>query len=195
MENKYGEYTIKCTAGSGGCGKVIVVEKEGIKEAFILKTLKENEITLANIRNLQNEIDMLIELNAKPKSKYIPHLHAYDKKNYKKEEKKVEDNNIIEEETPKEEEEIKARPYYVIDLFSKGSLLYYVTILNNSYSEKHAKVIFKKIIEGIKFCHDRGICHLDIKPENIVFNKDFEPIIIDYGFAATSLFSSLISAE
>ena len=56
--------------------------------------------------------------------------------------------------------------------------------MNNSYSEKHAKVIFKKIIEGIKFCHDRGICHLDIKPENIVFNTDFEPVIIDYGFAA-----------
>ena len=45
-------------------------------------------------------------------------------------------------------------------------------------------MIFKKIIEGIKFCHDRGICHLDIKPENIVFNTDFEPVIIDYGFAA-----------
>ena len=185
MENKYGEYTIKSAAGSGGCGQVIVVEKEGIKEAFILKTLKEKEITLSNIRNLQNEIDMLIELNKEPKSKYIPPLHAYDKKNYqKKEEKKVEDNNIIEEETPKEEKEIKARPYYVTDLYSKGSLLYYVTILNYSYSEKHAKVIFKKIIEGIKFCHDRGICHLDIKPENIVFNTDFEPVIIDYGFAA-----------
>ena len=86
MENKYGEYTIKSAAGSGGCGQVIVVEKEGIKEAFILKTLKEKEITLSNIRNLQNEIDMLIELNKEPKSKYIPPLHAYDKKNYQKKE-------------------------------------------------------------------------------------------------------------
>ena len=44
-------------------------------------------------------------------------------------------------------------------------------------------MIFKKILEAVKYCHDRNICHLDIKPENITFNKTFEPCLIDFGYA------------
>ena len=61
-------------------------------------------------------------------------------------------------------------------------ILRYVTI-RDGFSETHAKVIFKKILEAIKYCHDRNICHLDIKPCNIMFDNDFEPVILDYGFA------------
>ena len=55
--------------------------------------------------------------------------------------------------------------------------------MKNGFCEPHAKIIFKKIIEGIKFCHDKKVCHLDIKPRNIVINKNFDPIIIDFGFS------------
>ena len=55
--------------------------------------------------------------------------------------------------------------------------------MKNGFCERHAKIIFKKIIEGIKFCHDKKVCHLDIKPDNIVINKYFDPIIIDFGFS------------
>jgi serine/threonine protein kinase len=43
--------------------------------------------------------------------------------------------------------------------------------------------MFKKILLAIKFCHNRKLCHLDIKPENIMLDKNFAPIIIDFGFA------------
>ena len=55
--------------------------------------------------------------------------------------------------------------------------------MKNGFCEPHAKIIFKKIIEGIKFCHDKNVCHLDLKPRNIVINKNFDPIIIDFGFS------------
>ena len=41
--------------------------------------------------------------------------------------------------------------------------------------------MFKKIVEGVQFLHNNNICHLDLKPENIILDKDFEPIIIDFG--------------
>ena len=75
------------------------------------------------------------------------------------------------------------KPYYVIDFFSKQNLYYYMKIKDDGFSEKHAKVIFKKILEAIKYCHDRNICHLDIKPGNIMLDNKFEPVIIDFGFA------------
>ena len=36
--------------------------------------------------------------------------------------------------------------------------------------------MFKKIIEGFRFIHSKNICHLDIKPENIVFDKNFKAL-------------------
>ena len=186
MATKYGKYITREQCGSGGCGKTLVAFLKGNKKAFILKTLIETEITRTNVKNLQNEIEILEELNKDSTcDKYIPKLYAYDKTNYQdEEEKKTNDNNniIINENIIKEDNKIRERPYYVIDLFSKGNFLYYNYYGN--FSEEHARVIFKKILEAIKFCHDKGICHLDIKPDNIMLDKDFQLIVIDFGYAA-----------
>ena len=51
------------------------------------------------------------------------------------------------------------------------------------YSEKEAAIIFKQLMNGISYCHSKGICHRDLKPENILFltNDDNSPIkIIDF---------------
>ena len=39
------------------------------------------------------------------------------------------------------------------------------------------------MIKSFQFLHNIGICHLDIKPNNILFDKNFWPIIIDFGLA------------
>ena len=184
MATKYGEYKILSTAGSGGCGKVFVVELKGNKEkkAFILKTLREDKINSSKIKNLLNEIYIINELNKGSTSDNIPKIYEFDEKNYQKTEETKSDENIINEEISKENNKIKERPYYVIDYFSKGELYYYIA--DGGFSEEHAQVIFKKIVEAIKFCHNKGICHLDIKPANIILDKNFEPVIIDFGYAA-----------
>ncbi len=54
------------------------------------------------------------------------------------------------------------------------------------YSEKEAAIIFKQLMNGISYCHSKGICHRDLKPENILFltNDDNSPIkIIDFGLS------------
>ena len=77
--------------------------------------------------------------------------------------------------------EIINSPYYVIDYFSKGILYDY--IYSGKITERLAKVIFKKIIESFQFLHSKCICHLDIKPNNIIFDNYFWPVIIDFGHA------------
>ena len=122
--------------------------------------------------DFNKEIDILDKLSG---NKYTPNIydfHKYDEKNVSLDDP----NKLISLKN-------KDRPYYVTDFFSKCSLSYYIKKMKNGFCERHAKIIFKKIIEGIKFCHDKKVCHLDIKPDNIVINKYFDPIIIDFGFS------------
>lgn len=57
----------------------------------------------------------------------------------------------------------------VIELCSGGDLLSYVR-KRRIIAEPTAKVVFKQIIEGINYCHSKGIVHRDIKLDNILLN-------------------------
>ena len=165
MSSQFGKFKVDDEVGSGGFGKIYSVLKDGDKNAYILKTLREDCINTNNIKSLQKEIDILVELNKEPKCDYIPNLYGFEKENIDK--------------TNSDE----FRPYYVIDFISKGNLFYYLERDNCKLPERYAKLLFKKIVKGIEFCHNRNICHLDIKPLNIIFDKQFNPIIIDFGLS------------
>lgn len=43
--------------------------------------------------------------------------------------------------------------------------------------------ILKSIAAGLKYAHERGIIHRDIKPTNIMFRTDNTPVLVDFGLA------------
>ncbi|ORZ28102.1 kinase-like domain-containing protein [Lobosporangium transversale] len=54
---------------------------------------------------------------------------------------------------------------------------------HSKFSEGQARMIFKQIVECVEYLNSRGICHRDIKDENIVIDNDFRVKLIDFGSA------------
>ncbi|KAF8930601.1 kinase-like domain-containing protein [Dissophora ornata] len=54
---------------------------------------------------------------------------------------------------------------------------------HSKFSESQARLIFKQIVECVDYLNSRGICHRDIKDENIVIDNDFRVKLIDFGSA------------
>ncbi|KAI9301098.1 kinase-like domain-containing protein [Cunninghamella echinulata] len=56
---------------------------------------------------------------------------------------------------------------------------------HRSFEEPLAKHIFRQIVECIAFLDKQGICHRDIKDENIVIDHNYQVKLIDFGSAIT----------
>ncbi|KAF9412513.1 hypothetical protein BGZ94_001013, partial [Podila epigama] len=54
---------------------------------------------------------------------------------------------------------------------------------HSKFSESQARMIFKQIVECVYYLNSKGICHRDIKDENIVIDNDFVVKLIDFGSA------------
>ncbi|EGR28347.1 protein kinase domain protein [Ichthyophthirius multifiliis] len=48
------------------------------------------------------------------------------------------------------------------------------------------KKIFRQIIQGVDYIHQKNVCHRDIKLENLLLDDDLNIKIIDFGFAVCS---------
>ena len=60
------------------------------------------------------------------------------------------------------------------------------------YTRKDAllKSVFLQILDAVEYCHDHGIYHRDLKPDNILINEDGTQIkLADFGLSTTSKIS------
>ena len=74
--------------------------------------------------------------------------------------------------------------YLILDYAKNGCLYDYVYYPGEGFKEEeYAKLLFYRILLGIKSCHDNKICNRDIKLENILLDVNFNPKICDFGFA------------
>lgn len=65
-----------------------------------------------------------------------------------------------------------------------GSLLAYLNKnWNIEFAFTFAKVLFKQIVIGVEYLHERGVVHRDLKPDNILLDKNLQPVIIDFGLS------------
>ena len=71
---------------------------------------------------------------------------------------------------------------YVMEFLDGGSLADYVK-KHGALSVGAAKKILKPVADAVAFLHCNRITHLDIKPDNIMFRSNGDPVLIDFGLA------------
>ena len=115
----------------------------------------------------QKEIKIFKELkNKKVESLYIINLKANGEGEVKRQNKPT-----------------SIHKYMILDFADKGCLYDYLYYPNKGLKEEYTKLIFYKILQGVKAFHDIKICNRDIKLDNILLDDKFNPKICDFGFA------------
>lgn len=71
--------------------------------------------------------------------------------------------------------------YYVMDYLSGGSLS--DRIPSEGLPESVALDYIRQICDALSYIHKEKILHLDIKPSNILFRKNDEAVLIDFGIS------------
>lgn len=68
----------------------------------------------------------------------------------------------------------------------KGGELFYHLKRDGKFSLQASRTFLAQLARGLKHIHDKGFCHRDFKPWNIMFNDDLTELkIIDFGYATS----------
>ena len=161
------KYIILKKKGGGGSAKVFVVkeiDKENIYAAKVLKDFNSYEKNRNVEKMFNNEKDILLYLHDNIKNSYII--------NY---------INSGEGEIIRTNKPTSINKYLILEYAEKGCLLDYIIFPKNGLNEKYSKLLFSKILKGIKACHEANVYHRDIKLENILLDDNYNPKICDFG--------------
>ena len=144
--------------GAGSFAKVYLVQNKKTKEVNACKELTKNKIN--NLERLKEEINIMSNCDH---PNIIKLLEVYE--------------NTISIELIMEQ----CQGGCVFD-----NLVKKIEAEGKAYTEKEAAVIFKQIMSAINYCHEQGICHRDLKLENVLFltKEKNSPIkLIDFGLS------------
>lgn len=72
--------------------------------------------------------------------------------------------------------------YIVMELVIGGEL--FDRIEKGRVSEDTARQYFQQLIDGVDFCHKKGVAHRDLKPENLLLDENGAIKITDFGFSS-----------
>ncbi|XP_044510543.1 CBL-interacting serine/threonine-protein kinase 8-like isoform X2 [Mangifera indica] len=73
---------------------------------------------------------------------------------------------------------------YIILEFITGGELFDKIVHHRRLSEAEARRYFQQLIDGVDFCHSKGVYHRDLKPENLLLDSQGNLKISDFGLSA-----------
>jgi serine/threonine protein kinase len=75
------------------------------------------------------------------------------------------------------------RRFYLIQEFIEGQNLFKELEQHGAYEEDEIHLLLDDLLPILKFVHDRGVIHRDIKPDNIMRRQDGNLVLIDFGMS------------
>ena len=149
-----GPYQTTKTLGSGAFGVVKLATKKGSDREFAIKCISKRNI----VRNRMGEQVMKeISIMKKLKHEYIVH---------------IEDILMSEEFV------------YISMEYASGGELWDKVTLGGKLAEKACKRYTWQMCTALAYCHSHNVCHRDIKPQNILLDKNDNVKLADFGFAS-----------
>lgn len=76
----------------------------------------------------------------------------------------------------------KTHVYMVLELVTGGELFDRI-VASGRLEEAAARVYFQQLVDGVSYCHERGVCHRDLKPENLLLDASGRLKISDFGLS------------
>jgi len=71
----------------------------------------------------------------------------------------------------------------VFEFLDRGDLKQYMDVRDGKLAPSKIKSFLYQILKGINFCHEHSVLHRDLKPQNLLINKDGDLRLCDFGLA------------
>ena len=166
-----GKYRIERVLGQGGFGNTYVgyntefEETVAIKEFFMKGVTERDETTsVVSVSNADN-VQQFEEQREKFKKEAL-RIRKLDNPHIVKVHDLFEENGTT---------------YYVMDFVEGENLSQRLKRTGKPMAERKVREIFLQLLDALKAVHDAGMWHLDIKPANIMLDKNGNVKLIDFG--------------
>ncbi len=166
----HGQYTIESFLNAGGFG-ITYLARDSLDRKIVIKECfpgafcrRSRYIVQARSRAHQNELKSIVRL-------FVQEARSLSKLSHP---------NIVGVHQVFEDNDTA---YMALDFVEGRDLLDTIEDPNHGLTPTQIKAILKEVLGAIGFIHDQGILHRDISPDNILINKSFHPVLIDFGAA------------
>eukprot|EP01065_Artemidia_motanka_P033228 TRINITY_DN40205_c0_g1_i1.p1 TRINITY_DN40205_c0_g1~~TRINITY_DN40205_c0_g1_i1.p1 ORF type:complete len:478 (+),score=114.12 TRINITY_DN40205_c0_g1_i1:63-1496(+) len=76
-----------------------------------------------------------------------------------------------------------AKHFYIIIELATGGELFDLIQDHKRFDESTARSFFHQLILGVRYCHQQGVVHRDLKPQNLLLTHESTLKIADFGFS------------
>lgn len=90
--------------------------------------------------------------------------------------------------------ETGGRPYIAMAYIEGRELTQFINP-KKLQSEKVVATVVRKLALAVREAHSIGIVHRDLKPANVIIDRQYEPVVMDFGLARTIIRSSAGTTE
>ncbi|CAA2961334.1 CBL-interacting serine threonine- kinase 1 [Olea europaea subsp. europaea] len=151
---RLGKYELGRTVGEGNFGKVKYAKNVDSGQSFAIKILEKNRIIDLKITDQIKREIGTLKLIKHPN---VVRLH--------------------------EVLASKTKIYMVLEYVNGGELFDRISS-KGKLSEAEGRKFFQQLIDGVSYCHNRGVFHRDLKLENVLIDANGNIKISDFGLSA-----------